>query len=253
MRRWNWTVWKGLWSEWTALVGGLRPEPREPELHEPGCWRAGWQHEAASRVERHFRAEHILPHLTPTRRAMLRSQSGPVAGIPFSCPNAAVGVAVSLTPLATTVQLALGQEFWAGEGSLWRVGQQGCAGKLVGAWQPTSSCATWTSGCPMLMTAEGSRWLTVCHSSEVRSLLWTPLWCLRCKEMANHSEGHQTETPWLSIVLGKRRRPHTPSLCVETIEHVWWFWPWRLEAGGLRKPGPLCSCWRKQGRGRSHL
>ena len=31
-----------------------------------------------------FRAEHILPHLTPTRRAMLRSQSGPVAGIPFS-------------------------------------------------------------------------------------------------------------------------------------------------------------------------
>ena len=23
--------------EWTALAGGLRPEPREPELHEPGC------------------------------------------------------------------------------------------------------------------------------------------------------------------------------------------------------------------------
>ena len=71
-------------SEWTALAGGLRPEPREPELHEPGGQRVGWQHEAASRVERQFRATHILPHLTPTRRAMLRSQSGPVAGIPFS-------------------------------------------------------------------------------------------------------------------------------------------------------------------------
>ena len=121
--------------------GGLRPEPREPELHEPGAQRAGWQHEAASRVERHFRAEHILPHLTPTRRAMLRSQSGPVAGIPFSvapssfltrlepapssgscfrgfspcfspCPNAVAGVAVSSTPL-------------------WRVRLQGCA-KLGG-------------------------------------------------------------------------------------------------------------------------
>ena len=67
--------------EWTALAGGLRPEP---ELHEPGGQRAGWQHEAASRVERQFRATHILPHLTPTRQAMLRSQSGPVAGIPFS-------------------------------------------------------------------------------------------------------------------------------------------------------------------------
>ena len=75
MQRWNWTVWKGLWCRWTALAGGLRPEPREPEMHEPGGQRAGWQHEAASRVEWHFRAEHILPHLTPTRRAMLRSRA----------------------------------------------------------------------------------------------------------------------------------------------------------------------------------
>ena len=70
--------------EWTALADGLRPEPREPEHHEPGAQRAGWQHEAASCVERHYRATCILPHLSPTRRAMLRSQSGPVAGIPFS-------------------------------------------------------------------------------------------------------------------------------------------------------------------------
>ena len=63
--------------EWTALVGGLRPEPREPEHHEPGAQRAGWQHEAASCVERHYRATSILPHLSPARRAMLRSQSGP--------------------------------------------------------------------------------------------------------------------------------------------------------------------------------
>ena len=44
-----------------VVAGGLRPEPREPELHELGGQRAGWQHEATSWVERQFRATHILP------------------------------------------------------------------------------------------------------------------------------------------------------------------------------------------------
>ena len=131
--------------EWTALAG------------ESGlAARAVRERVGSTKQPDGSNAEHILPHLTPTRRAMLRSQSGPVAGIPFSvapssfltrlepalsgscfsgaspclcpCPNAAVGVAVSLTPLAATVQLALGQEFWAGEGSLWRVRLQGVHG-----------------------------------------------------------------------------------------------------------------------------
>ena len=269
--------------EWPALAGGLRPEPREPELHEPGGQRAGWQHEAASRVERHFRAEHILAHLTLTRRAMLRSQSGPVAGIPFSV--APSSFLTRLEPALFRVLLqrrlslplplskrscrcgrlldafghhraacsrseVLGRRGFSLESAAARVCRE--AGWARG--NQTSSCAIWTSGCRMLMTAEGSRWWsTVGHSSEVCSWQWTPLWCLRCREMANHSEGHQTETSWLSNVLGGRRRPHTPSLCDQAVEHAWWFWPWRLEAGGLRKPGPLCSCWRKHGRGRSHL
>ena len=100
----------------------------------------------------------------------------------------------------------------------------------MGAWNFTSSCATWTSGCPMLRTAEGSMWwLMDCHSSEVCSWQWTPLWCLWCREMANHSEGHQTETPWLSIMFGKRRRQQTPCLCVQTVEHGGRF---ALEVGG---------------------
>ena len=37
---------------WSALVAGARPLP--PPLDDPGGWRTGWQHEAASRVERHF-------------------------------------------------------------------------------------------------------------------------------------------------------------------------------------------------------
>ena len=40
---------------WHALAQGVRPALHEPEELEPGCTRDGWQHEAASRVEMHFR------------------------------------------------------------------------------------------------------------------------------------------------------------------------------------------------------
>ena len=40
---------------WRALADGVRPDSREPEDYEPGVSRQGWQHEAASRVERQFR------------------------------------------------------------------------------------------------------------------------------------------------------------------------------------------------------
>ena len=69
---------------WGALQEGLRPPLREPEHHKPGGTRAGWQHEAASRVDRQFRTDVLLPQMSAQQRAMLRSQSGPVAGVLFS-------------------------------------------------------------------------------------------------------------------------------------------------------------------------
>ena len=45
-------------------------------LRDPGITRRGWQHEAASRLEQHHREVDILPS-----KAMLRSQSGPGAGV----------------------------------------------------------------------------------------------------------------------------------------------------------------------------
>ena len=47
--------------QWSALAAGLRPLPREPEHHEPGSSRQGWQHEAAVCVERRFLASHNVP------------------------------------------------------------------------------------------------------------------------------------------------------------------------------------------------
>ena len=40
---------------WPAVAAGAQPDAREPEDYEPGGARVGWQREAASRVERHFR------------------------------------------------------------------------------------------------------------------------------------------------------------------------------------------------------
>ena len=54
---------------WEALTNGQRLPRREPEEFEPGGCRHGWQHEAASPVERQHRG--------------WRSQSGPLAGVPL--------------------------------------------------------------------------------------------------------------------------------------------------------------------------
>ena len=61
---------------WRALCRGARPPDRDAVEMEPGTVRRGWQHEAASRVER----ETILPFLDAPGQALLRSQSGPTSG-----------------------------------------------------------------------------------------------------------------------------------------------------------------------------
>ena len=63
--------------QWSDLAGGLRPEQWEPEDHEPGSARAGWQDEASSRVEQDFRTSCLFPHMSHSERVLVRSQSGP--------------------------------------------------------------------------------------------------------------------------------------------------------------------------------
>ena len=53
-------------SRLSASAAELRPEVREPEAHEPGCSRQGWQHEAASRVEEEFRKTLVDAHADRT-------------------------------------------------------------------------------------------------------------------------------------------------------------------------------------------
>ena len=69
---------------WRALSLGARPAMREPDDFEPGTAGHGWQHEASSRVEREHRERWIMPRLADSEKAMLRSQSGPGAGLALS-------------------------------------------------------------------------------------------------------------------------------------------------------------------------
>ena len=70
--------------EWTALVEGLRPNQPGRDEVDPADHTHVWQFFAAQRVEYHFRAETVWPRLAPTEQALLRSQSGPMSGVPFS-------------------------------------------------------------------------------------------------------------------------------------------------------------------------
>ena len=56
---------------WEVLADGLRQDPGDTE---PGGVRHGWQHEAASRVERDHRDRVFMPTLADHQKALLRSQ-----------------------------------------------------------------------------------------------------------------------------------------------------------------------------------
>ena len=75
---------------WEALANGARPPVREPDQHEPGCQRAGWQHEGSARLEEAVR-ESLFVTMTDCERALVRSQGGPGAGAAYTaCPKCSI-------------------------------------------------------------------------------------------------------------------------------------------------------------------
>ena len=67
-------------------MAGARPPPVQPEEFEPA--QRGWQHEAASRVERAHRETQIFPRMTDAAKALVRSHGGPGAGLALlTCPT----------------------------------------------------------------------------------------------------------------------------------------------------------------------
>ena len=78
--------------DWRSLATAL---PRRLAVRLPGVLGIpdeGWQHDASSIVERHFLDSSVWPLLGSSERAMLRSQGGPLSGLPF--------MALPVTPLS---------------------------------------------------------------------------------------------------------------------------------------------------------
>ena len=118
----------------------------------------GWQQQARSALECHHHDHAVWPRLREHERAMMRSQREPLASTPpdstpplfghsssadFVCPSPylfeAAGVAVHLTPLATTVQSMRNSR---GVGAL-RLGA-GVSSSVELECVRTSSSAIWT-------------------------------------------------------------------------------------------------------------
>ena len=68
---------------WEDLAAGLRPA--QWEIMEPGQPRHGWQKVATEPVHGHHITSAVWPWLSVSEKALLRSQGGPLAGIPFTC------------------------------------------------------------------------------------------------------------------------------------------------------------------------
>ena len=67
---------------WHQLLQGLRPQQPACDEMEPGFFSHGWQFLAAKVVEQRFRSTVVWPRCTPTQQALLRSQLGPMSGLP---------------------------------------------------------------------------------------------------------------------------------------------------------------------------
>ena len=153
-----------------------------------GGQKRGWQHEAAGRMDQQFRDEDLFHRVAESVRALIRSQGGRMAGMALSTsptsqgchdlvpqtsstsapsPSATAGVADHLIPVATTVQLVLRRGCCGEERFCGRARQPASVEKKVAGSGSMCSCETWTSSCPMSMTAKCWRsWSTACHCSE---------------------------------------------------------------------------------------
>ena len=67
---------------WVDLAEGLRPNSATVE-DEPGLPRFGWQRVATACLEVDFKTHRLLPTMASAERALMRSQAGPLASVPF--------------------------------------------------------------------------------------------------------------------------------------------------------------------------
>ena len=123
---------------WDDLARGLKPLPLLDD-DDPTTPKHGWQYLASQRVNTHFFGATVWPRLPNASRALLRSQSGPLASASFTCCLTApppltlsavfAGDAVHSILVATTAQHVLWRGCSGVVGSQWSQQQHECVAK----------------------------------------------------------------------------------------------------------------------------
>ena len=116
---------------WEALLEGARPPPRDPEDHEPGGTRGGWQHEAASRVERNFRDRRLMPVMSRSDKLCCAHKSVRLRASLSLSVHVCVDVAVCLIVLAIIAPRVPEHGCWEDGVTLLRALQPEFAAKLA--------------------------------------------------------------------------------------------------------------------------
>ena len=70
---------------WEALADGERPDGNSLDDANPGIPKHGRQHKAAQKADDFFMSTSVWPRPLESSRALLRSQGGPMSGLPFTC------------------------------------------------------------------------------------------------------------------------------------------------------------------------
>ena len=249
---------------WRELAHGARPPLREPDENEPSGMRRGWQHEAASRVERQHRELEIFPRLTDSEKASVRSQSGPGAAAALSAvPSSEVfrisshlfrvlllrRLRLPLPPVSRTCRCgrpldsrghhragATELECWEDEGSPSRVLEQGFAAKQGLESPRMFSCETWIWQFPtstMPNDWRSSRKASRCSEGAQLAIDTTLVSAHHCDGSARRGGAAMDGA---ALVAARRRKETTyPELVGLEAEPSWWFWPSRSVADGLRR------------------
>ena len=253
---------------WAELSFSPPPAEAEPEPNQP---RHSWQQKATRQLETRFVSDVVWPGLTDARRALLRSQHGPLASaaltaLPSSratridclsvcsfaadciylspCLTAPADVAANLTCSAIIAQRARRQGCWGSVGSRLSAQQRKYAGRQAFEWPRTCSCATWTLQLLTHSTAAGWRsWRTVLHCSEEPSSQSTRQWCPLSRRTARPGQGQL-----ITMVLCWRwrdagRKQPNQSSPGKVAALVLWSSPPKLVGGGTvrrRSSSQLC-------------
>ena len=190
-------------------VGFTAPGP-QVEDHQIGMPGDGWQQAATDAVHTHLVETSVRPRLSATEQAMLRSQGGPLSGVPYSCfPTSALPrfdasqfrvlmlrrLWLPLPPSSRNCRCGrlldvLGHH----RAACAEAGVLGRRGFALESQNLPAGARVGTN-----LTPGGWRWsLTACPSSTALSWRLTPQWCLQSGGMDFHDHGVSapTEQHW---------------------------------------------------------